>query len=187
MFDMRIKKWGRLQYSNPKKTLLAFRSVEENYDLSAAEYEIRSLRNRKLRHWHEERQLALFCYGMSCVSGAKVVYHFGDDIDYDGVALWADGFVPIQLKEWCPEHIGKKPKGLNEELQKLKKYSGGDLVVAYYLNRVVKDFNWKELILPDLDIAELWFFGGLTPDNNEWFIIGDMLNTPQLSKFNYPS
>lgn len=184
---MRIKEWKRLQYSDPKKTLLAFRSVEENYDLSATEYGIRSLRNRELRHWHEERQLALFCYGISCVTGSEVIYHFGEDIDCDGVALWADGFIPIQLKEWCPEHLGKKPKGLNEELEKLQKYSGGDLVVAYYLNRAAKGFNWKELILPDLDIAELWFFGGLTPKQDRWFIIGDMLSNPQLYEFNYPS
>jgi len=90
------------------------------------------------------------------------------------------------LKEWCPEHIGKKPKSLNEELEKLQKYSGGDLVVAYYLNRVAKNFNWKDLILPDLDISELWFFGGLSPKQDRWVLIGDMLNNPQLFKFNYP-
>jgi hypothetical protein len=188
MTDLRIKTWEKLPYTCPRSTLLAFREIEEQYDFSTTPYKISSLRIRGLDHYLEERQLALFCYGLSTIYSTEINYWLGEDDDYDGIAVWDNGYIPIQLKELPPERIGS-PADLEEELAKLKtkNYSGGDLVVAYHLNRAIKGFNWKKLAIPDLDVAELWFFGSLTPDKNKWFIMGDMLNNPQEFEFDYPN
>ena len=186
MKDARIKKWEKLEYSSPRKALLDFRKVEESHDFSTTAYEISSLRTHELRPWNEERQLALFCYGISTILESDVAYWFGEDDDYDGIVLTDEGFSPIQLKELPPEWLGN-PRELEQELEKLKnKYSGGDVIVAYYLNRSLLGFDWREVVVPELDVAELWFFGALSPDGNKWFISGDMLKNPQGFEFDYP-
>lgn len=110
--------------------------------------------------------------------------------DYDVVARIEDGdqfsFVPVQLKEWVPEHVNPSAN-LQAELDKLAKYADArDLCVAFYLNRAAKlDFN--QLHFPVGKIAELWFYWCSNPEQGEWTLAGNLVGPePGFTTFSYP-
>ena len=74
-----------------------------------------------------------------------------------------------------------------DEIAKLTKYADSqDLVVAMFLNRTGR-INLDEIILPDLNIAELWFFGSMSQDQSKWFLLGNLLGENRYFEFDYPN
>ena len=70
----------------------------------------------------------------------------------------------------------------------LRKYKDSkDLTVAIHLNRGIKGFNPSEVKVPQLNIAALWIYGGISPDKSRWAIWGNFLDELQASEFSYPS
>lgn len=73
-------------------------------------------------------------------------------------------------------------------IEGLRKYKDSkDLTVAIHLNRGIKGFNPSEVKVPQLNIAALWIYGGISPDKSRWAIWGNFLDELQASEFSYPS
>lgn len=181
--------WHQFTYRDPRKILVEFRKIENAYSLAELRYEARSLRTRKLRKFGEGRQAALFCYGMSQAIGKRIVFALEERQDFDCVARYEvddeQRYVPIQLKEWVPDHL-PNPQPLQNELDKLSKYADcEDLVVAFHINRA-HCVLLSELSMPR-GIKELWFFGASEPSQTKWFLIGNLLSDMALAyEFDYP-
>jgi hypothetical protein len=72
-------------------------------------------------------------------------------------------------------------------LDSLIKYSNSpDLIVVIYLNRRMKirprpiRSNW-------INIGGLYFLGGASPSKGQWLLIGDLLQSAEISQFEYPT
>lgn len=182
--------WVQFKYLDPRKILVGLREIEENYPLNDLRYQARTLRTRELRKFGEGRQAALFCYGMSLAIGKEVSFALKESQDFDCIARYEiDGvchYVPIQLKEWAPEHL-PSPKPLQMELDKLLKYADcKDLVVGFYMNRA------ERVVLSKLSfprtLKELWFFGASEANQASWVLIGNLLaDRPLAHEFSYPT
>lgn len=112
-----------------------------------------------------------------------------EDQDYDFVTRRLEGdtvhFTPVQLKELVSDEINPRAN-LETELQKLTKYSSSsDLVVVIRVNRNVT-IDRSKLRVPQLKIAQLWILGNRSPDQTKWCLIGDILNRPEITEFDYP-
>lgn len=120
--------------------------------------------------------------------GAKVLLSKGEFEDADFVATWmADEtrhLALVQLKEVAPDERGHDLDGV---LASLAKYSGAqDLSVLIHLNRNVNFNPTKVVVPPNLKIAALWFLACSKPDQSEWSIWGNFLETPERTRFAYP-
>lgn len=183
------REWLHYEYLDPEGILIELRKVSRTLPLNELQYDVRTLRSRKLRKFGEGRQAALFCYGMSCRLGVKVRFAQVERQDYDVVIAYEmDGeanFAPVQLKEWAPD-ILPSPQPLQVELDKLKKYTdSSDLAVVFHLNRQARVLL-TELSYPT-NIGSLWFVGCTEPAQNHWTLIGDLLKDPGLANdFTYP-
>jgi len=189
MTSTQVNEFSQLEYHDPKAILQRLRKIEQKYPLHELPYEVASLRTRSLKRFGESRQCALFCYGLGAVSNREIEYADFEAGDHDFVARYAEdgyiNYVPIQMKEFVPEHVNPKAQ-LEQELTKLSKYSDSqNLVVAVHLNRTVQ-IKLQELHLPKLSIAELWFFGARTEDQSSWWLIGNFLKEWRAYEFNYP-
>lgn len=187
---MKINEWNKLFYQESRKVLIQLRDIQECVSRSNLPQNVKNLRTKEQRKYLEWRQAALFCYGIGSVVLKTPVFHsISEASDYDCVALWNSGeeqiFTPIQLKELVPEALNSKTN-LSKELEKLKKYvSSEDLVIALHVNRI-SCMDFFEIQIPDLKVAEVWLYGGLTPDQNLWFLYGNLLKEPQYYEFVYP-
>jgi len=184
-----IREWEKLEYYDPERILSCLRDIALTLPLDTLPYSEASLRKRNLRQYGESRQCALFCYGISKAFNIKISYAHYERSDYDFVAVRVDDdnlyYTPIQMKELVPENVNSKVS-LEQELEKLKKYSNSkDLVVAIHLNRAGK-ININELTIPELNISELWFFGAADETQEKWHLIGNILRNPQYYEFQYP-
>jgi len=135
------------------------------------------------------RQAALFCYGIGKALETTIYYSLYENADYDCIARWKENgfekYAPIQLKEIVPEGLNKTTS-LNNELKKLQKYvTSKNLIVAMHLNRK-GSLKFSEITFPKLEIAEVWLYGGLSEDQEKWFIYGNLLDEPQFFEFKYP-
>jgi hypothetical protein len=182
--------WLNLKYLSSEKILLGLLDVQLSYPLHELRYQAASLRTRELREFGEGRQAALFCYGMSQRIGHAVSFAQHEARDYDVVARIEAGdqlsFVPVQLKEWVPEHVNPS-SSLQAELDKLTKYADAkDLCVAVYLNRATK-LDFSQLQLPFGKVAELWFYWCSNPQQGEWTLAGNLVGPePGFTSFQYP-
>lgn len=186
----KIREWEKLEYHDPEKILLGFKDIASNFPISSAPYNVASLRTRELRLYGESRQCALFCYGISKARNIKVHYAHLEKSDYDFVGVYPENdylnYVPIQMKEFVPEKVNPKAQ-LENEIKKLQKYTDSqDLCVAIHLNRNIS-FDFKNIVIPELNIRELWFFGAKAPNQSEWWLLGNILNNPKVYEFNYPT
>lgn len=152
---------------------------------------IRNLRTNGLKSERELWQACLFAHGLaSAVLNTEVYVAPIEAEDFDCVVQWfADGtqfFAPVQLKELVPENVNSNAS-LNEELIKLsKKYvASPDLVVAFYLNRQFR-LDLNDTAIPKVNIAELWFFGAVSPDLSRFMLWGNLMKDPAAFEYQYP-
>ncbi len=185
-----LNQLNRQSRIDPEQALIKLRVIQHVLALSDAEQKIKDLRTRGLKREREIRQACLFCYGMSCRIGQKVWVYPVEDSDYDCVASWevdsTRHFAPIQLKEVVPAHLNHEAD-LQAIIDGLTKYPvSADLTVAIYVNQNGR-FEPSSIKLPNLSIAALWVFGTLAPDQSEWFLCGNFLETPEMISFSYPT
>ena len=153
---------------------------------------VRRLRTNKLKETREARLAAIFAYAMEkCVLRAPVRFAPHEDADYDFVVSWTSEeetlYCPVQLKELPPDDINPKPS-MDDVLGKLGKYGDSkDLVVAISYNRQERFEFGPWLRIESAPVAQIWFFGGCSPDGNDWFLYGDLTKEPALHRFCYPT
>lgn len=185
-----VRDWTRLKYHDPKEILLGLRDIAIKFPLSEMPYKVASLRTRELRQYGESRQCALFCYGMSKFLGTKILYAQYEASDYDFVAVREVDdilqYTPIQMKEIVPDTVNTKST-LDSEISKLCKYvDSKNLVVGIHVNRAGK-LDLKNINIPKLNIAELWFFAAADENQSKWYLFGNMLKeNPRYLEFDYP-
>ncbi|MGT2505600.1 hypothetical protein [Cupriavidus basilensis] len=109
--------------------------------------------------------------------------------DYDFVASWLEGdtlhLAPVQIKEVVPANLNPKASVQATDDALTKYVDSEDLVVAIHLNRQTT-FDPAQLVVPDLNIAELWIFGALAPDQSIWGLWGNLMKTPTGTRYSYP-
>lgn len=179
----------KLQLRDPAQFLSSIREFEYAVAQSATPYRVRALRTNKLKEARELRQAALFCHGLSERVGHKIYFARGEAQDYDFVASWVVGaeqhFVPVQLKEFVPEHVNPCAT-LESLLEGVRKYKASpDLTVAVHFNRNTT-FCPETLTNLELPVASLWIFGAASPDQKHWRLWGNFLEDPTVSEFQYP-
>ncbi len=92
----------------------------------------------------------------------------------------------LQLKEAVPHDLNRSAS-IQQTVNALSKYADSeDLTVAIYLNQRVH-FDPAKLIIPPLKIAALWVFGAISEDQNEWALWGNFLETPEGTRYEYPT
>ncbi len=190
MTDIRCNEWADLTFHDPAEVLMSLRELEIATAHAEMDERVRTLRTNKLKALREGRDAAIFAYGMSvAVLETPVYYSRHEASDYDSVFRWSqhgtDQFCPVQLKELPPERTGSR-LDLDGLMQKLTKYNSAELVVAVKLNRRCK-MDLSQLRVPQLSIRELWFFWAGRRDQSMWQMYGDVLGSPCLFDFEYPT
>jgi len=179
---IQLRKLGRLEYRDPIAFLKSIRSFEIDLSASQTPERIKRLRAGSLKAERELRDAALFCTGMSELTGEKIWFADSEDQDFDFVTSWATGDVqhicPVQLKEVAPADLDRNG-GFERVFKSLRRYaSAEDLVVAVKLGRNLR-FDPARLAIPDdLSLGELWVFGAITPDQSQWAVWGDFMQGP---------
>ncbi len=190
MDNIQINQWRRLEYHDPEDVLSRIRHIQREIVNHSDDEKAKFFRTNTLKAHKEGREAALFCHGLGkAVLNKKVYFSLHEKDDYDFVALWQDQaslvFTPVQLKEVVPLDVNPEAT-LMDEIAKLAKYADSqDLVVAMFLNRTGR-LNVEEIVVPDLNIAELWFFGSASHDQSRWFLMGDVLGENRYFEFDYP-
>lgn len=191
MDNIQINEWRRLDYHDPADVLRRVEEIQLDIANHSDDEKAKTFRTNRLKAHKEGREAALFCHGLGkAVLNKKVYFSLHEKVDYDFVACWQDQtalvFTPVQLKEVVPRKLNPETS-LNEEIAKLKKYADSqDLVVAIFLNRTGR-LNVDDIIVPDLNIAELWFFGSSSKDQSKWFLLGDLLGDKRYFEYDYPN
>jgi hypothetical protein len=185
-----LRTLSKLEYCDPRPFLVRLRRFELEMSASDTPDRIRHLRTNHLKPERELREAAIFCYLAGQRIGSTVGLAPGENQDYDFVAAWSvqgqARFAPVQLKELPPESTAPMAS-LNDIISGLVQYSSSpELVVAIHVNRITS-FNPAALVIPSLQIAELWAFGATTPDQNSWVLWGDLLHAPTASYHSYPA
>ena len=189
------RQFSRLTYYRPEPVLRALREIEISSKLAhGAEPpdKVRRLRTNKLKPAREARLAAIFAYAMEeCVVRAPVKFAPDEGADYDFVMSWISEeeplYCPVQLKELTPDDINPKPS-MEDVLGKLGKY--GDprgLIAAIHYNRQERFEYGPWLRKESASVAQIWFFGGCSPDGNDWFLYGDLTKEPAFHPFCYPA
>jgi len=184
----RARAFGSLTYRDPREVLVELRRVERLIP-PGTDPKIRHLRTHELRDVRELRLASLFCYGWGQISVQPMLVAHAEAQDYDAVATWIDSdtanFAPIQLKEVVPTDLNPEAT-VQAVIDDLTKYRDSrDLTVAVHLNQSAR-FSPLALKIPKLDIASLWIFGSVTPDQSRWGVWGNFLETIQYGEFAYP-
>ncbi len=179
---IKLRELGSLEYRDPIAFLKSIRAFQFDESASETPDRVRRLRTGPLKEARELRDAALFCAGMTEVTGQKIWMADVEDQDFDFVTCWvvdgAQHICPVQLKEIAPADLD--PHGSFEKVFKsLGRYAGAqDLVVAVKLGRQMR-FEPEKLKIPDeLALGELWVFGGITFDQSKWAIWGDFVKGP---------
>ncbi len=189
--ELRMNEWESLKFSDPSKILPELQKIRVLVASSSLDERGKDLRTTLLTPHRQAWEAAIFCYGMSILLETKVFVSPYEAADYDAVALWAEGdakkFVPIQIKEVVPESLNSKTD-LNQEIAKLaQRYPvSKDIVVVIHVNRNGR-LDLSSIVVPKLNLGELWLIGASTPDQTKWFMAGDLLNNPKIFEFDYPT
>jgi hypothetical protein len=185
------RNWFNLNYVDPRQVLVGLYRVSESYPLDELNYKVRSLRTRELRKVQENRQAALFAFGLGSALNVPIQYAHTEENDYDAIVRYQLAsrvtYLPVQLKEWVPDFLNPNAT-LQNELDKLTKYvDSADLAVAVHLNRDAT-FKMLDLKLPLTTIGGLWFYGSLEPTQEKWFIAGNLIiSGAHYHEFIYPT
>lgn len=191
MSRSRIREFERREYRDPETFLRALRKVELEVSMLSGGSREKALRTNGLKEWREAREAALFCYGMSQRLGYPIYMSKGEAQDYDFVASWVAGserhYAPVQLKEVVPAQLSSD-SDLESIIASLPASypDSEDLTVAIHLNRQGR-FELGKLAIPQMRLAGLWVFGGISPDQSEWALWGNFLQQPEGSHFTYPA
>ncbi len=189
--SIRTRRWSKLRYHDPEIILRELRQVELNMADAVIDERVRTLRTNMLKPHREGREAALLCHGIGkAVLGTTVFVAPGEAEDHDFVSLWIIGdtkhYAPVQIKELAPSDINPY-SDLNKIISSLQKYSGSrDLTVGIHINRK-GSLDISKIVVPKLNIRELWLFGSLTLDQSKWFLIGDLLGKQGYYEFYYPA
>jgi hypothetical protein len=180
---------SKLVYRDPVVALRELREIEIQFATADIAPEVRHLRTNELKKVREYRQAALFCHGMASRIGQPVRFAPVESSDYDFIATWNSDnnqhFAPVQLKELVPESLN--PAATVQNLvNKLSKYSSETLTVAVFVNRNGR-FSPRELQIPPLRIAALWFLFTVAPNQSEWRLLGNFMEEPDATNFSYPA
>ena len=185
------RQWLTYKYYDPRGVLIQLREVSRRQGFSDLPEKVQRLRTRELRKFHESRQAAIFCYGLSqAVVGTTVRLAPVESDDYDCIAHrevnGVSVFTPVQIKELAPPDLNPAAT-IDGELKKLTKYaSSSDLVIAMHINRPIF-LDFAKLHIPQLSVGQLWFFGALQPNQEEWVLFGDALHGGRSYSFRYPT
>jgi len=187
---IQMREWERLKYYDPSIVLTDLRRLDHLAAESSLPKNVKTLRRNDLKKYREGRDAALFCLGMTKVQGTTVFFARFEAQDYDFVTLWQNGdeaiYTPVQLKEVVPESLNPN-SNVNDTLAKLTKYSGSDrTVVALRVNRKIH-LDFSSIQFPNIRLGGIWLYGAAAPDQQKWFIYGDLLKEPDLCEFEYPS
>jgi hypothetical protein len=173
-------------YTDSRSVLLQFRRIEAQLPKSGLPDSVRHLRTDELKPLREMREACIFVYGM----GQRFGVALAESQDYDAVATWVEGrsqhFAPIQLKEVIPHKLNPT-SSVQAAVDGLAKYvDSQDLTVAIHLNRL-EHFSPLNIVVPQLNIAALWIFAAIAPDQSRWPIWGNFLEQLQVGEFDYPT
>jgi hypothetical protein len=186
----RLRAIAQLKFKNPKEFLRRIRKYEPIVSLSNLGYRQKTLRTRGLRIHKEQREAALFCYGLQTVIANETLeFAASENSDYDAIFRRVEGeeccYTPIQLKEVVPSSVDPKAS-LDREIGKLEKYADSkDLVVGIFLNQQGK-LQLSRIDAPKVNVGEVWVFGSCSQDQSRWFLFGDVLREPKYVEFEYP-
>lgn len=190
---IKLRELGKLEYRDPIAFLKSIRVFEIEVSAAQTPDRVKRLRTGPLKAARERRDAALFCAGMTELTGQKIWMADAEDQDFDFVTCWTvDGvqhICPVQLKEIAPADLD--PRGGYEKVfTSLGRYANAeDLIVAVKLGRQMR-FDPAVLKIPDdLTLSELWVFGSITPDQSKWAIWGDFMQGPvsEGRVFDYPA
>lgn len=186
----RLRATQQLDFRDPRQFLINLRNVEPSIAKSGLDSKVRRLRTNKLKPWREARDAALFCYGMGQRIGQTVFLARGESQDSDFMASWVVGdeqhLAPVQLKEVPPADLNPTAS-LDRIIQALTKYvDSKDLTVAIRIGRA-GHFDPAAVVVPPLNIAALWIFASISPNQSEWGLWGNFLEQPEGSRFAYPA
>ena len=180
----------KLEFRDPRPYLKRLREIEAKVATSNLPRAVRNLRTNSLKEWREAREAAIFCVGIADRVGQTVFLARSESHDYDFIASWVADEVqhlaPVQLKEVVPTDLNPASSVLSTVDSLQTKYvDSRDLTVAIHLNRGV-EFDPSVIRVPALKIAALWVYGAISPDQSEWGLWGDFLDTPLGTRFAYP-
>lgn len=186
----RARAFQHLEFRDPRPFLVQLREIEARVANSDLPPKTKALRTNSLKWSKELREAALFCYGMAQRIGQTVYLAPTEAQDYDFVASWViddtQHLAPVQLKEVVPPDLNSTAS-VQERVNALSKYvDSNDLTVAIYLNQRVH-FDPAQLVIPQLKIAALWVFGAVSSDKEQWGLWGNFLETPEGTRFEYPT
>jgi hypothetical protein len=165
--------------------------IESSVLKSRPSYPVRSLRTNKLRQWSDRRIAALFAYGMSQrMPGFWFDFAGVERSDHDAVIRHYNEevciFTPIQIKELVPKHVNENST-IEEILSGLIKYRNSpDLVVVLYLNRTMK-IRLHPISSKHIHLGGLYFIGAASPNKRHWCLMGDLMQSAEISRFEYPT
>jgi len=187
---IQIREWEQLQFNDPVFILKELRKLELQLERVPVAEKVRTLRTADLKTYREGRDAALFCLGMAEITGKQVYYALHESQDYDFVTLWQREdewiYTPVQLKEVVPESLNSSAS-INSTLQKLCKYPGSDrTTAAVIVNREIR-LEFSKIHVPEVQMGGIWIYGTLSPDQNKWFIYGDLQKEPHRWEYAYPS
>ena len=185
-----VRSAQKLEFKNPSLFLANIRGIERELATSDSPKKIKNLRTNSLKEWRELRDAALFCHGMGQRIGQTVYFAKGESQDYDFVASWVVGeeqhLAPVQLKEVVPPELNPEAT-LQKTVNALAKYVDSEqLTVAIRLNQQTR-FEPAQLSIPPLNIAALWVFAAISPDQSAWGLWGNFLEQLECSHFAYPA
>lgn len=181
---------ARLNFTDTAQYLARLRQVEIEFANSDMPPKVKALRTNSLKVAREQRQAALFCYGMSKRIGTRVDFATKEDQDYDFIARWVVGdthhYATVQLKEVVPSATNAHAS-LETVVAGLAKYTDSPgLTVAIYLNQACR-FDPALFPVPELKIGSLWVFGGTVPDQSCWTLWGNFMEPePYGNEYFYP-
>lgn len=187
---IQIREWEQLHFNDPVFILKELRKLELQLAGVHLAEEVRTLRTADLKGYREGRDAALFCLGMAAITGKQVFFALHESQDYDFVALWQREdewiYTPVQLKEVVPESLNPNAS-VNATLQKLTKYPGSNrTTAAVIINREMR-LEFSKIHVPEVQMGGIWIYGTLSPDQNRWFIYGDLQKEPHWWKYEYPN
>lgn len=190
MSSISLRSLERLEYRDPLPFLVQLRRFEQEVAKSETPAKLKALRTNSLKEWRETREAAIFCYLMGRRTGRTVLLARGENQDYDFVASWVDqgiqSYAPVQLKELVPATLNPSTS-IEGLISSLGKYvDSRNLTVVIHLNQR-RRFSLGELKIPKLEIAGLWMFGAVAPDQCSWGLWGNFLDFPEESVHEYPA
>lgn len=191
MDRIELRRLSQLRFVDPR---LVLPPLEELRGIIAQQREIhpdvRNLRTHELKRMRELWAACIFAHGMTKVLQADVFIADDEMSDHDFVCSWLVGdtrnFCPVQLKEVVPTELNphSNVQSIIDGIAERKSYGG--LSIAIKLTRECV-FDPEQLDLSGLDVGSLWIFGAVSPNQTEWAIWGDLLQSRSGICFNLPS